>query len=76
MRMVDRARFELAASWRFDFLGNPGGLQTMRSAGLIYRPTVNDESITERFNPYALIYPHVECQPIEGLLLASMPPQA
>jgi hypothetical protein len=65
--MVDRARFELAASWRFDLRGNPEGLQTMRSAGLIYRPTATVESNAESFNPYAPICLHVWCQPIEVL---------
>ena len=61
-KMVDRARFELAASW----------MQTMRSAGLIYRPTDNEESIIECFNPYALICPHAGCRAIRGLPSAEM----
>jgi hypothetical protein len=65
--MVDRARFELAASWRFDLPGDPEGLQTMRSAGLIYRPTDDVETNAESFNPYAPICPHARCQPIEVL---------
>ena len=56
--VVDRARFELAASW----------MQTMRSAGLIYRPTVVEESYGECFNPYALNSLHALYQPRMELL--------
>ncbi len=56
--MVDRARFELAASW----------MQTMRSAGLIYRPTNIEESDGGCFNPYALNSLHAWYQPRRELL--------
>ncbi len=61
--VVDRARFELAASWRLDLLGDPEGMQTMRSAGLIYRPTNIEESERECFNPYALNSLHALYRP-------------
>ena len=53
--MVDRARFELATFRNFDLRGKPKGLQTERSAGLIYRPTTNVQKMVKGFNPYALL---------------------
>ena len=62
MRVVDRARFERATFWSFDLLGDPEGLQTRRSAGLIYRPTSESLLPLACFNPYVLAARFERCQ--------------
>lgn len=47
--VVDRVGFEPTTFWSFDLLRDPEGLQTRRSAGLIYRPTVAVISVPRAF---------------------------
>ena len=47
--VVDRVGFEPTTFWIFDLLRDPEGLQTRRSAGLIYRPTVAGLSVPRAF---------------------------
>ncbi len=47
--VVDRVGFEPTTFWSFDLLRDPEGLQTRRSAGLIYRPTVAGLSVLSAF---------------------------
>ncbi len=47
--VVDRVGFEPTTFWSFDLLRDPEGLQTRRSAGLIYRPTVAGLSVPRAF---------------------------
>lgn len=47
--VVDRVGFEPTTFWSFDLLRDPEGLQTRRSAGLIYRPTVAGLSVPRVF---------------------------
>ncbi len=47
--VVDRVGFEPTTFWSFDLLRDPEGLQTRRSAGLIYRPTVAGLSVLRAF---------------------------
>ena len=60
--MVDQARFELAAFRTLDLRGKPVGLQTERSAELIYWPTTNEQKMVRCFNPYALVSLRVQRQ--------------
>ena len=47
--VVDRVGFEPTTFWSFDLLRDPEGLQTRRSAGLIYRPTAAVISVPRAF---------------------------